>query len=214
MYIDSVIKYYNNKRILSDVYISCEKGEIIGLFGRNGSGKSTLLKIIFSSIKADQKFLRINNHIIKNVIQSKDNIAYLSENSFIPNHINIETIINIFCEKRNLSSLKSTPFIIPILKKKSDEISGGERRMVEILIILNSKANYILLDEPFKGLSPIYVDYIKNLIKKTSTYKGIIITDHDYKNVLEITSRNLLLHEGCLLSLNSVSELKFWGYVN
>ena len=79
--------------------------------------------------------------------------------------------------------------------------------MVEILIILNSKANYILLDEPFKGLSPIYVDYIKNLIKKTSTYKGIIITDHDYKNVLEITSRNLLLHEGCLLSLNSVSEL-------
>src|SRR5690606_35282774 len=101
LHVDSITKSFNGNVLLSDVFISCQKGEIKGLIGRNGSGKSTLLKIVFGTEKADFKFVRIGNKIIRNISDGRNLISYLPQHNFLPNNISIRTIINLFLQKEN-----------------------------------------------------------------------------------------------------------------
>jgi ABC-type multidrug transport system ATPase subunit len=186
LYVDSVIKQFANHQVLTDVFLSCNRGEIIGLLGRNGCGKSTLLRIIFGSTRADTKFVKIGDHLICSLMDNKNLVKYLPQDFFLPSHIKIRSIIDLFCDNKIASQIKEHEVIKAILSKKIRQISGGEQRFLEILMILYSTANFILLDEPFNGLSPIYRDEIKTLIKDQSRSKGFIITDHDYKKILEL----------------------------
>src|SRR5690606_10000910 len=92
-------------------------------------------------------------------------------------------------------------------------LSGGELRYLEIKLILNMPAKFILLDEPFNGVSPILMDAIKQLLEESSKTKGIILTDHDFRNVLSITNRNYLLIDGSLKTINDPRDLIKWGYL-
>lgn len=100
LHVDSVTKAYNKKVVLSDVFMSCKKGEIKGLIGRNGSGKSTLLKIIFGTEIPDFKFIKIGNKVIKNVSDGRNLINYLPQDNFLPNNISIKSLINLFLSKK------------------------------------------------------------------------------------------------------------------
>lgn len=213
LHIDSVTKSYNNKVILSDVFISCQKGEIKGLIGRNGSGKSTLLKIVFGTEKADFKFVRIGNKIIRNISDGRNLISYLPQHNFLPNNISIRTIINLFLQKENRQILFENELIKPLLNKQNQDLSGGEKRIIEILLIIHSKAQYILLDEPFNGVSPIGRDYIVEYIKSNKLSKGFIITDHDYENVINLADDIVFLHNGFLKEIKDQSELVEFGYL-
>ena len=93
LHVDSVIKSYDTKQILTDIFISCEPGEIVGLLGKNGSGKSTLLKIIFGSLHADRKFVRIGNKLISGMYDNRKLLKYLPQDNFLPNHIKVKKII-------------------------------------------------------------------------------------------------------------------------
>ncbi len=166
LHIDSVTKSYNNKIILSDIFVSCEKGGIKGLIGRNGSGKSTLLKIVFGTEKPESKFIRIGNKVIKNISDGRNLINYLPQNNFLPNNISIKSLINLFLEKENRKIVLENENVKPLLNKKNQDLSGGERRIIEILLIIHSNAKFILLDEPFNGVSPVVKDYIIEYIKK------------------------------------------------
>jgi ABC-type sugar transport system ATPase subunit len=135
------------------------------------------------------------------------------QDNFIPNHVKITTIISLFCDKENGSLIKSNEWIKPMLGKKSNQLSGGEKRLLEILLIIHSNAKYILIDEPFNGIAPIYKEDIKNLIKEQSKNKGFIITDHDYWNILDLSTRIILMHDGGTKEIKSTDELEYWGYV-
>ena len=213
MQVDSVMKAFGTKQVLTDVFLTCDQGEIIGLLGRNGSGKSTLLKIIFGSLAADQKFVKIGDKIINGIFDNRNLIKYLPQDNFIPNHIKITTIISLFCDKENGSLIKSNEWIKPMLGKKSNQLSGGEKRLLEIFLIIHSNAKYVLIDEPFNGIAPIYKEVIKNLIKEQSKNKGFIITDHDYWNILDLSTRIILMHDGGTKEIKSTDELEYWGYV-
>jgi ABC-type multidrug transport system ATPase subunit len=213
LYVDSVIKSFGTKQILTDVFISCNKGEIIGLLGRNGTGKSTLLKIIFGSLIADRKFVKIGNKLINSLFDNRNLIKYLPQDSFLPDHIKINTIIKLFCNKHNRSIISENPLIKPLLNKKSKQLSGGERRVLEIFLIIFSKAKYILIDEPFNGVAPIYKEHIKDLIIEQSKSKGFIITDHDYRNILDIASKIVIIHDGGTKEVRNKDDLKYWGYI-
>ncbi len=213
LHVDSVTKSYNNKVILSDVFISCQKGEIKGLIGRNGSGKSTLLKIVFGTEKADFKFVRIGNKIIRNMSDGRNLINYLPQDNFLPNNISIRALINLFLQKESRQVLFENEFIKPLLSKKNQNLSGGEKRIVEILLIIHSKAKYILLDEPFNGVSPIIRDYIIEYIKINKSSKGYIITDHDYENVISLADSIVYLQNGFLKEIKNKSELVDLGYL-
>ena len=211
--VDSVSKSFGINPVLTDIFISCKPGDIIGLLGRNGEGKSTLLKIIFGSLKADNKFIRIDGKIINGLGDGKNKIRYLPQHNFLPSHLKINTIIELFCKPSEMAIVKNNQHIKPFLNKKTNELSGGERRMVEILLIIHTEAMYILIDEPFNGVEPIYKNDIKRLVQEHSQQKGFIITDHDHRNIVDIATKIILLFDGGTKQIKIKDELMDWGYM-
>ncbi|MCX6236124.1 MAG: ATP-binding cassette domain-containing protein [Bacteroidia bacterium] len=213
LYVDSVTKSFGIRQILTDIFITCKKGEIVGLLGRNGAGKSTLLKIIFGSMAADYKYIRIGNQQINGLYDNRALINYLPQNGFMPTHLKVSSIIALFCDKTNADLIIANEHIRPLIDKRTKQLSGGEKRLIEILLIVHSNAKYILIDEPFNGIAPIYKEEIKNLIKEQSKIKGFIITDHDYRNIIDIASRIILIHDGGTKEIKTQNELQYWGYI-
>lgn len=213
LHVDSVRKKIGDKQILNDIFISCQPGQIIGLLGRNGSGKSTLLKIIFGSLAADNKFVAIDNRKLDSLYDNRRLIHYLPQDSYLPNHVKIRNIIHCFCSAENAVTVMENDLIKPFLQKKIQQLSGGEKRILEILLMVHSEARYLLFDEPFNGVSPLCVEILKDLIKKHSKDKGFIITDHDYENVLDISSTVILMDNGNTKVIKDFNELIAYGYL-
>jgi len=213
LHVDSVIKSYGTKQVLTDIFLACEKGEIIGLLGKNGCGKSTLLKIIFGAISSERKFVKIGNKIISGLYDNRKLVNYLPQNNFLPNHLSIKKIIHTFCDKENAEKILSNSHIKHLVNQKSKELSGGEKRLVEILLIIYSNAKFILIDEPFNGVAPVYREEIKDLIKEESKNKGFVITDHDYRNIVDLSTRIVLLHDGGTRMIKEIKELEYWDYI-
>jgi ABC-type multidrug transport system ATPase subunit len=213
LHVDSIRKTIAGRSILNDVFISCKEGEIVGILGRNGSGKSTLLKIIFGSATADNKFITVDSKKTGSLFSSRNLIHYLPQNNYLPNHIKLKRLISCLCRKEALKDLMEQDQIKPFLDKKAGQLSGGERRIVEILVLLNSNASILLLDEPFHGISPLQVESIINHIKAHSKDKAIIITDHDYENVISVSTRLILMQEGNTRAIKDVAELIEYGYL-
>ncbi|MFL9833498.1 ATP-binding cassette domain-containing protein [Chryseobacterium terrae] len=212
LHIDSVTKSFNGKDILKDIYLSFDTGIICGLLGRNGSGKSTLFQIIFGTIKGNTAYIKHNNTILKNQSDRKNRIAYLPQHSFLPKNIKIKNLIKLFCNKENRAKISQSKLVLSFLNETPNTLSGGELRIIEVLLIIYSKAEFILLDEPFHSLSPKIVSEIKAIIKQ-QTDKGFIISDHQYHDVLEISHDVFLLSDGHLKPIKDLTELKRFNYI-
>lgn len=212
LHVDSVRKTIRGRTILNDIFLSCSPGEIVGLLGRNGCGKSSLLKIIFGTSTADNKFVTVDLKKTGNLFTDRKLISYLPQHNYLPNHIKLKHIVTCFCA-RNADKLMSNEFIKPFLDKKAMQLSGGERRITEILLIVHSEAKILLLDEPFHGISPIHKETIKGIIKAHSKNKAVIITDHDYENVIDISARIVLMQDGNTRPIKSLAELAGFGYL-
>lgn len=212
--VDSVQKQYDGKIIISDVYLKCETGDIIGVLGRNGSGKSTLLKIIFGIVAADFKFVRVDGVVKSKTSDLLNEISYLSQDNFIPNSFSIKKTIQLAIAKEKLQEFYADEMIQSMLNKKIKHLSGGELRYLEIKLILNNTSKFVLLDEPYNGLSPIMIDKINQLIIEKSISKGIIITDHNYENVIKVSTKLGLMKEGKMFHLKNKSELVERGYLS
>jgi ABC-type multidrug transport system ATPase subunit len=211
--LDSIQKHFDFKLVLSDVYLKCETGEIIGLLGRNGSGKSTLLKIIFGILDADFKFVRIDGVIKSSTSDLFKEISYLPQDNFIPNNFSVKKAIALSTTEENFKDFYDDEMIESIKHKKINHLSGGELRYLEIKLILFNSSKFALLDEPYNGLSPIMIENINNLILENSARKGILITDHNYENVIKISSRLVLMKEGKTFHLKDKNELVDKGYL-
>jgi ABC-type lipopolysaccharide export system ATPase subunit len=119
----------------------------------------------------------------------------------------------LFCDKKNASLSRGKELIKSMLGKKNNQLSGGEKRILEILLIIYSNARYILIDESFNGIDPIYKENIKSMIKDQSINKGFIITDHDYRNMIDISTRIILIHDGGTKPIRNKKDLQYWGYI-
>jgi ABC-type multidrug transport system ATPase subunit len=212
--VDSILKAYNNTKIVSDVYLKLETNQIIGILGRNGSGKSTLLKIIFGIIAADNKFIRIDGVLKSKNSDLLNEVSYLSQENFIPKHFSVRQAIVFSIESKNLLNFFNDDAIKSIIEMKINQLSNGELRYLEIKIILNNSSKFLLLDEPFNGLSPLQIDKIITLLKENSSKKGIIITDHNYQNVIEISTRIMLMKSGKLIALKDKNQFVELGYLS
>lgn len=210
--VDSVQKYFGERSILTDVYLQCRTGEIIGLLGRNGCGKSTLMQIIFGTLDS-QKFIRIDGKIYEEPYKTKDLIAYLPQHDFIPKHLNVKKAAHLYLGKEKVEHFFDDAVLKPLSNHKIGALSGGEIRYLEVKLLLNTPSRFILLDEPFSGVSPVMVEQIQKLILEKSSEKGIILSDHDYRNVLKITSRCCLIHQGSIKAITGKEDLLRWGYI-
>ena len=211
--VDSVLLIYDNRKILQDIYLDCKPGEIVGLLGRNGCGKSSLLKVIFGTIKPDYKHVSINDvYIKKGYLHSR--IAYLPQHHYLPAYISIKNLAKQLVNKLDWDEFAAYPIYKQHLHKKPNQLSGGELRQLETLIILYSKADYILLDEPFTHISPIQADEFKLILRKRAKTKGIIVTDHQYYNILEVSNRIILIENGHTKLITDHAELVTYGYLS
>ena len=212
--IDSVHKKFGHQSIISDVYLKCETGDIIGILGRNGSGKSTLLKIIFGIVPADFKFIRINGVVQLNAGALFQEISYLHQDSFIPNSFSVKKTIQLSIPPKYLHHFYDDEMIQAIQDKKIAHLSGGELRYLEIKLVLTNPSKFVLLDEPYNGLSPLMIEKINQLIFDNTSRKGILITDHNYQNVISVATQLTLMKEGKLHYVKDKMELVEKGYLN
>jgi len=212
--IDSVNKSFGRNRVLTDIYLKCETGDIIGMLGSNGSGKSTFLKILFGIEKAEQKFIRIDGKIFQRPYQTLGEIAYLPQDSFIPKNMTLADAAKLYLstdDRVNMFFDDSTLYML--LYNKASQLSDGELRYAEIKLLLSMDVKFVLLDEPFNGLSPINIENVKENIRKSAQNRGIILTDHDYRNVLDVANQHYLLWDGGLIKIRDKEDLVLRGYL-
>lgn len=210
--VDGIQISYNGKLLLSDVYLKCETAEIIGLLGRNGSGKSTLLKIIFGLVSSPDKCIRVDGVSQRNKTMLSE-IGYLHQDPFIPNHLSVKKALALSIDKEEMKVFCEDLLIRSILLKKIKHLSGGELRYLEIKIVLFNSSKFVLLDEPYNGLAPLMIDVINEMILNNSFKKGIIITDHNYQNVLKVSTHLVFLKDGKTHQLKGKKELFEKGYL-
>ena len=211
--VDSIRKEFGTNQVLTDISLICEPGNIIGLLGRNGSGKSTLLKIIFGTLFTNYKFIRINSEILDRPFKTKGIIAFLNQDNFLPKNATVKQVVKIYSGDHDQKDFNDDEVLSKVQKTKIRDLSGGESRYLEVKLVLNLDSHFVLLDEPFNGISPVHIDLIKRMIIDNSTRKGIILTDHDYRNVLDVANKYYLLFDGGLKKVKTKQDLIDWGYV-
>jgi len=211
--IDSVVKSYDTRVILTDIYLKCKTGDIIGMLGRNGTGKSTLLKILFGILQADRKFIRIDGKFYDQPYKTINELCYLPQHSFLPQHLRVEKIVELYLGKSKKVSFLDDLVLSELSTNKISQMSGGELRYLEIKLLLHLESKFVLLDEPFNGVSPLLIEKIKKMILEMSEFKGIILTDHDYRNVLNVANRFCLIYDGGIKTITDIQELVRWGYI-
>ena len=211
--VDSIRKSFGDKQVLTDIALSCQPGDIIGLLGRNGTGKSTLMKIIFGTLFTDYKFIRINDKILNQPFKSKSKISYLPQDNFLPKSITVNKVVEIYSDEFDQKRFLEDEVLSKVTGTKIGNLSGGESRYLEVKLVLNLNSNFVLLDEPFNGISPLHIELVKNMIRDKSFKKGIILTDHDYRNVLDVANKYYLLFDGGLKPVKTKQDLIDWGYV-
>ncbi|SFZ92246.1 ABC-type cobalamin/Fe3+-siderophores transport system, ATPase component [Flaviramulus basaltis] len=211
--IDNVELYFKEKCILNGIYLKAETGKTTGILGSNGCGKSCLLNILFGNLKPKYKLVRVNNKpILKPLFQTKL-VAYLPQYNFIPNTVKLKSAFKLF--KVSWYDFINTFETFRIYKNsKINKLSGGERRLIETYIILKSDRKIVLLDEPFSHLAPLHIEKIKMLISEMKQHKIIIITDHMYRHIIDISDDIYLIKNRSTKLINNINELKDHKYLS
>lgn len=217
---EGLIKQYKHRRVVNNVSIEVNQGEIVGLLGPNGAGKTTSFYMIVGLIQPLEGKIFLNDEDITGMAMYKRaqmGIAYLPQEASVFRNLSVEDNIMAILEftgmsraeqKDRLEELISEFNIQKVRKNKGSNLSGGERRRCEIARCLASNPKFILLDEPFAGVDPIAVEDIQNIVAKLKEKNiGILITDHNVHETLSITDRAYLLFEGSVLKSGTAEEL-------
>jgi len=217
--INKISKSYGNKKVVRDISIVINRGEIVGLLGPNGAGKTTTFYMIVGLVKPDTGSIILDKiEISKMPIYSRglQGISYLPQEPSIFRGMNVEdnllSIIEIVEKDKNkqniiLQSLLNEFDINHVRKSKSIVLSGGERRRLEIARTLASRPKYLLLDEPLTGIDPVSIEEIKIIIKKLKQKNiGVLITDHNVRETLKIVDKVYIVNEGMIFFNGSPNE--------
>ena len=208
---DGIEKSFRGRAILSSVHMACQGGTITGLLGRNGSGKSTLMKIVFGTAAATCKSIRVNGRPLLGSHLHEKRIAYLPQQPFIPRHLRVEHALSCY-------GINPTPLLTLLpeyeawLHDAVGKLSGGYLRLLEVWLILKSNHAFVMLDEPFSGLMPLHIEMLMHVMLEEKLRKGIIISDHLYRHILDISDNTYLLSNGKTYLIKSPQELIDRGY--
>ena len=219
--VKQIEKSFGKKRLLKGIDFELKTGEILGVFGRNGSGKSTLLKILFGtqtaktgSIKINESKYAVRKHFWnRNPVVADEVIGYLPQFSFLSQSSKVWDLIPKYFEGEEQDLIFRAPRMTKIAKRKVNELSLGERRYLEVLIVGNLKHPFLLLDEPFSMVEPLFKELIHEFLSSLKSKKGILLTDHYYHDVWQLADRNLVLKDGNLLEVNALEDLVQAGYL-
>ena len=217
---ENLIKIYKKRKVVNDVSLKVEQGEIVGLLGPNGAGKTTSFYMIVGLIKPNDGKVFLEDEDITPLPMYKRaqrGIGYLAQEPSVFRKLTVEQNIMAVLEMTNLSkkeqkekmeSLLEEFSLTHVRKNKGMVLSGGERRRTEIARALSVDPKFVLLDEPFAGVDPIAVEEIQTIVAQLKKKNiGILITDHNVQETLSITDRAYLMFEGKLLKAGTAEEL-------
>ena len=213
-------KQYGKRMVVKDVDLDVNKGEIVGLLGPNGAGKTTTFYMITGMIKPTEGKIFLDESNITNRAmyqRSRSGIGYLSQEPSIFGKLSVEDNLRLVLEMTDLTKeeqdekverLLDNLSIQHIRKNIGNNLSGGERRRVEISRTLAIDPDFILLDEPFAGVDPIAVEDIQSIVTSLKERNiGVLITDHNVRETLFITDRSYLLFDGKILKSGTSESL-------
>jgi len=217
---DILVKQYGSKRVVNEVSVEVNTGEIVGLLGPNGAGKTTTFYMFVGLVQPDQGDIFLEDENITTLPmykRARKGIGYLPQEASVFRDLSVEDNIQAILEMTSLSKserIEKRETLIEefglgrVRKNLGKVLSGGERRRTEIARALATDPNFILLDEPFAGVDPIAVEDIQAIVYKLKEKGiGILITDHNVQETLSITDRAYLLFEGKLLKQGTAEEL-------
>ena len=204
---------YGKRMVVQNIDVFVKRGEVVGLLGPNGAGKTTTFYMITGMIRPSKGNVFLDKQNITNnamYIRSKKGIGYLAQEPSIFGKLSVEDNLKLVLQMRKDYSLNDQTEKMKILlndlsiahlaNNKGHNLSGGERRRVEIARTLCLDPDFILLDEPFAGVDPIAVEEIQDIVYSLKNKGiGVLITDHNVRETLSITDRSYLLFDGKIL---------------
>lgn len=217
---EKLVKQYRSRYVVNNVSVEVKRGEIVGLLGPNGAGKTTTFYMIVGLVKPDDgKIFLGETEITKMPMykRAKLGIGYLAQEASVFRKLTVEDNIRAVLEMTSLTKGEQKMQLEKMLdefglqhvrKNQGELLSGGERRRTEIARALSVNPSFILLDEPFAGVDPIAVEDIQAIVRRLKEKNiGILITDHNVHETLNITDRTYLLFEGSIMKAGSAEEL-------
>lgn len=217
---EKLVKEYRHRRVVNGVSISIGAGEIVGLLGPNGAGKTTTFNMVVGVVKPDQGEVRFQGHDITDLPMHKRarrGVGYLTQEPSIFRKLSVEENILAILEtcrmKRSeravrLKYLLEELDLTRLAKSKAYQLSGGEKRRLEITRALVTSPKLLLLDEPFAGIDPIAVHEVQKILRRLKERGlGILITDHSAREILKLVDRAYLIHRGEVVYGGSADQL-------
>ncbi len=219
--VEGLNKYFRKKHAVRDVSFSLESGEVVGLLGPNGAGKTTSFYMVVGFYRPDSGNIYIDNLCVTRLPmyrRARSGLSYLPQEPSVFRKLTVEQNILAILETRKdlskderrykLDSLIDEFGISANRKQPAYTLSGGERRRTEIARSLAIEPRFLLLDEPFAGIDPIAVHDIKEIIRHLATQGiGILITDHNVRDTLEITDRACIINKGQIVEQGSQEQI-------
>jgi lipopolysaccharide export system ATP-binding protein len=215
-----IFKSYKGRKVVNDISIEVNQGEIVGLLGPNGAGKTTSFYMIVGLIKPDGGKISLDSLDITTLPMYKraqKGLGYLAQEPSVFRKLSVEENIKAVLELTNLSKKEQSDKVESLLDEfglqkirnsRGDLLSGGERRRTEIARALATDPKFVLLDEPFAGVDPIAVEDIQKIVSHLKNKNiGILITDHNVQETLAITDKTYLMFEGNILKKGVPEEL-------
>ena len=211
-----LVKVYKKRKVVNEVSIEVKQGEIVGLLGPNGAGKTTTFYMIVGMVRPRRGKIFLAEHDITRAPMYKRarlGIGYLAQEASIFRRLTVRQNILAILETLKLTKAERERRLTALLDELNIShlaytLSGGERRRVEITRALVRSPKFILLDEPFAGVDPIAVEEIQNIIQRLKEKEiGVLMTDHNVHETLDITDRAYLLYDGTILQSGTAQNL-------
>ena len=207
-------KSYRGRPVVNDLSIHVSSGEIVGLLGPNGAGKTLSFHMVVGLVRLDSGTVSIDEHVLSNAPmhrRAQKGLVYLPQEPSVFRKLTVENNLHAIIElRRDLDKSQKKALAQQLLAEFnlqeiseviSERLSGGERRRLEIARALANQPRFLLLDEPFAGVDPISVDDIKVEIRKLATRQiGVLITDHNVRETLDICDRAYVVNEGRIIA--------------
>ena len=217
---EGLLKVYRKRRVVDDIAISVTQGEIVGLLGPNGAGKTTTFYMLVGLIPPDRGRVFLDEEDLTDVPmyrRARKGVGYLAQEPSVFRKLTVEQNVKAILETLRLSKNEEAARLEELLdelslgdlrRNKAYSLSGGERRRLEITRALVQRPKFMLLDEPFAGIDPIAVHDIQDIVASLKERGiGIIISDHNVEQTLEIVDRAYIMYEGQIRISGTVSEL-------
>ena len=203
MLVDSVHLEFGKLTVLQSAFVTSERGKVTGVLGRN---------CIMGGIKPQNIFVRFNDEQSTDYGHIGDRVKYLPQNLFMPPRMTLDEAFRLYdVEYDGLVSFD--PKFHTFQKKQFRELSGGEARVAEMFIIIKSPSDFCILDEPFSNIAPIHVEKMQSLIREEKANKGIIVSDHLYEAIIQVSDNLFLLRDGYTFPVRSREDLIRHGYI-